>query len=84
VQVPANDSSVLNEHEARTLATTLANNEFAKRNINASLHPSSWSIVKKDSGRWLLVKVSPAGTQAWVSFDLDGANVTVKVEYALE
>ncbi len=65
------------------LATRLANGELAKKWTGVRLHADSWSVIR-DGNRWQLVKVSPAGPQGWVSFDLDGANPVVKVEYAHE
>ena len=39
---------------------------------------------KKNKERWEFIKVAPAGSQAWVSFDLDGKKPDLKVGNALE
>jgi hypothetical protein len=77
-------SDILDEKLARILATKLANDEFSRKKIFTKIHPQSWSNVRKSKGRWELIKVAPAGSQAWVSFDLDGEKPDIKVEYALE
>jgi len=84
-------AKALTETAARALATKLANAELAKggvRDINerpipADLRPESWNTVVRLEGRWTLILGGPGGgTQAYVTFNLDGTEPRVEVGYS--
>jgi hypothetical protein len=81
----------LTNEEAHQLAVRLANEKFAKK---AFIDPMTGNKMpamsidlppgEKTNNRWLFLRSAPAGIFAKVSFDLDGSNPVVEVDYARE
>jgi hypothetical protein len=81
----------LTNEEAHQLAVRLANEKFAKK---AFIDPMTGNKMpamsidlppgEKTNNRWLFLRSAPAGIFAKVSFDLDGSNPVVEVDYAKE
>jgi RNA polymerase sigma factor (sigma-70 family) len=81
----------LTNEEAHQLAVRLANEKFAKK---AFIDPMTGNKLptmsidlppgEKTNNRWLFLRSAPAGIFAKVSFDLDGSNPVVEVDYARE
>jgi hypothetical protein len=83
----------LSPEQARALATKLANQAFAEKQLLSVfdksqpavvLVPDVWPPPERKDGRWKFELTGGAGPQATVSFDLHGRRAEVQVSYRSE
>jgi len=82
---------ILTEKEARALATKLAQQKASKiklyndngEQIHTNHIPTSnWITVYKKDGKWHLGIFPPSGVSTSVTFNLDGSDPKVKIQYS--